>query len=183
MTDMRRYWWSVLVALLTLAPVLAHAQAVARSFEELQPMLHTGQTVIVTDAAGQRTKGKVTLVSPSSFAMSAGDKSQTFGNEALSAHFGRDGLKNGIQIGGGVGVLAAVLAAEGYTGGDDLVDLAVYSVLCVPAGIGIGALVDWAFRHDELHVDYQRIGSSSRSVKVSPWLGRQTGGVALSIGF
>ena len=49
--------WSTLALFVLLVP--APAQTVANSFEELRQVLKKGQTVVVTDAGGQQTKGKV----------------------------------------------------------------------------------------------------------------------------
>src|SRR5215218_8285963 len=61
--------WSTLAVFVILAPSPAPAQTVANSFEELQQVLKKGQTVVVTDASGQGTKGKVADVSPSSLVL------------------------------------------------------------------------------------------------------------------
>ena len=66
MLSLNRHMSSTLAVFVILAPSPAPAQTIANSFEELQTVLKKGQTVIVTDASGQRVKGKMADVSPSS---------------------------------------------------------------------------------------------------------------------
>ena len=66
MLSLNPHMWSTLAVFAILAPSPALAQTVANSFEELRQVLKKGQTVVVTDASGERSKGKVADVSPSS---------------------------------------------------------------------------------------------------------------------
>lgn len=71
MLSLKCHIWSTLALFVILVPSPAPAQTVVNSFEELRQVLKKGQTVIVTDASGQRTKGKVADVSPSSLVVRA----------------------------------------------------------------------------------------------------------------
>ncbi len=59
----------------------------------------------------------------------------------------------------------------------------LYAIFTVPAGLGIGALIDWALPHDEMHVEYRRSGSPSVSIGVSPLLDKKARGLSLSLRF
>lgn len=72
-----------LIMIVILWPAVAGAQAPTRSFEDLQQVLKPGAQVIVTDIAGRDTKGKVTVLSPSSLALLATEP-RTFGRERQS---------------------------------------------------------------------------------------------------
>ena len=65
MRGLNRQMRCALAVCVLLAPRAAQAQVVTTSFDQLRRVLNNGQTVIVTDTSGQRTKGKVADVSSS----------------------------------------------------------------------------------------------------------------------
>ena len=113
MLSLNRHIWSTLAVFVILAPSPAPAQATANSFAELQTVLKKGQTVMVTDASGQRVKGKVAEVSPSSLVVLI-PEARTFAEgtvrEIRAAGSSRNGALIGLGVGGGVG--AAVILAK-----------------------------------------------------------------------
>ena len=91
--------------LVLLAPAPAPAQTVANSFEELRQVLKEGQTIVVTDTNGQRTKAKVAHVSlsPPSLVVLVPEP-RTFPDGTIAEIRAPDSLRNGALIGGGIGV-------------------------------------------------------------------------------
>jgi hypothetical protein len=105
--------WSTLAVFLVLAPNPAPAQTVSTSFEELRQVLKKGQTVVVTDATGQRTKGKVGDLSPSSLVVLV-PEARTFTKLTVSEIRVTDPVSNGALIGAAIGT--------GFATGDYLID-------------------------------------------------------------
>jgi len=159
------------VSALLLIPSGAGAQAIASSFDELRSQLAAGQKVTVTDTAGRQTTGTVTQVAPQSFEVATKrGGNQTFGNGKLTATWRSDRLKNGMLIGmaGGFASDYVLTVTLGYQGDVPLPEFFVWSAITiVPAGIGIGAMVDSWFHHKELHVDY-RAPATPPPVTVAP---------------
>lgn len=54
-----------------LIPASVQGQTIAHSFDELQRIVKAGQTVIVTDANGEETRGRIISVSESSLVVFA----------------------------------------------------------------------------------------------------------------
>ncbi len=176
-------WLSVL-ALATI-PATAGAQTIANSFEELRSQLAGGQVVVVMDAAGHRTTGKLSNVSPRSFeVVTKKGQTQTFGEGKLTAFWKDDGLGNGVES-GMEGALAFDLLLTLAVGRGRDVPLAQFfaggAILLVPAGMGIGAAVDSLFHHKELHVDYRPAPVKKTTIYVAPLADARRRGVSLSI--
>jgi hypothetical protein len=124
MLSLNRHMWSTLAVFVILAPSPAPAPTVASSFEELRQVLKKGQTVVVTDASGQRTKGKVADVSPSSLVVFI-PEARTFAEGTVTEIRRPDTLRNGALTGLGVGVgagmaLVAAMCADGPDCGPSL---------------------------------------------------------------
>jgi hypothetical protein len=100
MLSLNPHMWSTLAVFVMLAPSPAPAQTVANSFEELRQVLKKGQTVVVTDASGQRTKGKVADVSLSSLVILI-PEARTFAEGTVTEIKATDPLSNGALIGAG----------------------------------------------------------------------------------
>ena len=141
-----------LVLCLAVAPQVALAQGIAKSFDELRLLVRPGDTVTVTDSkTGTDVKGKIFTLSASSLILTV-DKSQKEWREGDVSviHQNRgDSLKNGalwgFAIGGALGVAAGVsLAIEEDDGAALAVGLvagALYGGIGAGIGVGIDALV------------------------------------------
>jgi hypothetical protein len=182
MLSLNRHMWSTLAVFVILSPSPAPAQTIANSFEELQTVLKKGQTVIVTDASGQRVKGKVADVSPSSLVVLI-PEARTFAEGTVTEiRAAADSLRNGALIGVGVGVGAgvAVILAKCDNGPDCSYALKVgagYAGIGAAIGAGIDALVNKAGR-----VLY-RSRQQTRSLTLSPLLGKDRQGALVSVRF
>ena len=202
MTALRpaRMW---IVALLVSVPLLvtapqASAQVVATSFEELRPLVKTGDTIYVTDPSGRKTKGRLGELSASSLELlirkTGPDGRETFVPQARLSERDvkqillerRDSLWNGMLIGLAVGA-GPLLLAEAAIGGSCTYDstgclhyIALY--ITGPIGAGIGALIDAPMKK-RTTVYYQAPGQRSSGVQVSPLLSKSAAGIQMSMRF
>ena len=182
MLSLNRHIWSTLAVFVILAPSPAPAQATANSFAELQTVLKKGQTVMVTDASGQRVKGKVAEVSPSSLVVLI-PEARTFAEGTVreiraAAGSSRNGALIGLGVGGGAGV--AIILAKCHNGPDCSYALKVgagYAAIGAAIGAGIGALSNKGGR-----VVY-RSRQQTRSLTFSPILGKDRQGALVSVRF
>ena len=148
-----------LIVMLALAyPVagVAQTRTTATSFGNLERSLKPGHTVVVENVGGERVKGEVVAASGSELTV---ELSQGFepvsrltytpANTRSVVH--RDSLLNGTLIGLGAGAASAVGFVRWQCGppGYDTECSAIatlVSVAFVPAGAGLGALVDFLMR-------------------------------------
>lgn len=181
MLSLNRHMWSTLAVFVILAPSHASAQTVANSFEELRQVLKNGQAVVVTDASGQRTRGKVADVSPSSLVVFI-PEARTFAEGTITEIRGPDTLRSGaltglaVAVGAGLAGVAA-MCADGPDCGP-----AVQAV-SISAGIGaaIGAGID-ALLNNRGRILY-RSRQQTFSLTVSPLAGEHRQGVLASVRF
>ena len=92
------------VIAVALFPGAAGAQTLARSFEELQQVLRVRQTVVVTDEAGEETKGRVDKLSTVSITIGG----RTFADAVVREIRLPDPLWNGMLTGAAIGTGLAV---------------------------------------------------------------------------
>jgi hypothetical protein len=145
--------------------------------DELRRRVKNGTTIVIVNAQGQRTVGKVVDVSGDSVTMRAADGTTTTVPAARGTwHLTSDSLKNGILIGAAVGsVFAVVNYKDGASAGGAVAGVGIWALL--------GALADRAFGHQVLTATEGATGSSA-IFKLTPWLGKRgSGGVAFSVGF
>jgi hypothetical protein len=154
----------------------------------LQVLVKPGDTVIVTDAAGRETTGKIAGLSPSSLSLLAeGARREWTENDVTTIKQRRaDSLGNGaiygLAIGAGVAAtLVAVVAAadedEDVSGSDVAIILGAYGAIGAGAGVGVDALIR------RRHVIYQRPPASALPVGIAPWLTSQRKGVRVTLRF
>ena len=181
MLNLNRHMWSPLAVFVILAPTSAPAQTVASSFEELRQVLRSGQPVVVTDASGQRTQGKVSDVSPSSLVILI-PEARTFAVGAVAEIRGPDTLRNGaltgLAAGAGAGfAMVAAMCADGPDCGPSV------QVVGIAAGIGaaIGAGID-ALLNNGGRVLYRSRQQTFR-LTISPLVGGRRQGVLASVRF
>jgi hypothetical protein len=181
MLSLNRRMWGTLAVVFILAPSPAPAQTVATSFEELRQVLKNGQTVVVTDASGQQTRGKVQGVSPSSLVVLM-PEARTFAQGTVAEIRGPDTLRSGALTGLGVGAgaglaMVAAMCADGPDCGPSV------QVVGIAAGIGaaIGAGID-AVLKNRGKVLY-RSRQQTFSLTISPLVGAHRQGVLGSVRF
>ncbi|HEU4890002.1 MAG TPA: hypothetical protein VFT47_00535 [Vicinamibacterales bacterium] len=168
----------VLVGLLGALPSAARAQPPAASFDDLRAILKNGQTIVVTDIAGQRIKGKLRDVSssPPSLVL-AGPAPRTFLASSIAEVRKTEGVLNGALIGAGIG---AGLALWDYLIDPSEPGNAAIFAVSMGLGTAIGAGID-ALR-DGGRVVY-RSGMPKRSVTFVPIAQRSRRGVQVAVRF
>ena len=181
MPGLNRRMWIASALFVILAARPAPAQAVASSFEELRRLLKNGQTVVVTDARGQRTTGTVSDLSPSSLVVFV-PEARTFAENAVTEIRGPDTLRSGaltgLVAGAGAGlVMVAAMCADGPDCGPSV------QVVGIAAGIGaaIGAGIDaWLNNRGRILYWPRR---QTFTLMISPLAGAHRQGVIASVRF
>ncbi len=123
------------VIAVALFPGAAGAQTLAHSFEELQQVLKVRQTVVVTDEAGQETKGRVDNLSTVSITVGG----RTFADAVVREIRLLDPLWNGMLTGAAIGT---GLAVWDYTIDPSEPGNAVIFGVAIGLGTAIGAGID-----------------------------------------
>ena len=167
----------VLAVSAILAPSLAQAQAVTSSFEELRRALKNGQTVVVTETSGHRTKGKVsdvTTLSPSIVLLTPEPRS--FSEPRIAQIRATDSVLNGALIGANVGFGLALwdYAIDPSEPGNGI----IFSV-SIGLGTAIGAGIDALIKGKLLY----RSPQQKRSVTISPITTGGRRGLRLAVRF
>jgi hypothetical protein len=177
MLSLNRHTSSALAVLVILAPSPAPAQTASNSFEELRQVLKKGQTVVVTDATGQRTKGKVADLSPSSLVVLV-PEARTFTEPTVSEIRVTDPVSNGALIGAAIGA--------GFATWDYLIDPsepgnAVVFTVAIGLGTAVGAGIDALVNRGGklLYTSPRPI----RRVTISPAIGKDRQGALVSVRF
>ena len=133
--------------LLTL-PAAGNAQELAGSFEQLRVLVKPGDTVRVTDGAGEDVRGTITDLSPSSLALRVGGTRRTFLETNITAIHQRrnDSLANGAKwgfiVGASLGVLGGIAIAREYENGGGGAFIPILGLVYGSIGAGAGAGID-----------------------------------------
>jgi hypothetical protein len=170
------HMWSSLALLIILMPRASPAQTVANSFEELPRVLKKGQNVVVTDASGQRTRGKIAEVSASSLVLMP--DARTFAEGAVTEIRATDSVLSGALIGASIGL--------GLATWDYLIDpsepgnAAVFTV-AIGLGTAVGTAID-ALVNRRGQILYASPRQTRRLI-ISPVLRKDRQGVRVSVRF
>jgi hypothetical protein len=146
----------VCLALLISLPASAGAQELAGSFEQLRVLVKPGDTVRVTDGAGQEVRGTITDLSSSSLALRTGGTRRTFlDNDIAAVHHRRNdslanGAKWGFVTGAALGVLGGIAIAREYEGGSGGAFIPILGLVYGSIGAGAGAGIDAMHRSEQV---------------------------------
>ena len=180
----RRTARAAAVLILTLLPLPAHAQPVARTFEAALGKLEPGDTVWVTDATKREVKRQVVDLAPSGLILSTNKGHQEVPVRDIMRLRRRysDPVANGALIGAAVALVPLVvwfapMTESGETAGESMGFIA----LMVAGGAGAGAGID-ALVHGRQTI-YVAPPSASTGAHVSPILSRNAAGVRVSLSF
>jgi len=178
----RRLAW--LAAASLFVPASLFAKTPTQAFADLPNRLKISQTVVVTDATGQTTKGKVAGITASSLDVLAPDR-RTLPSQTINKISRTDSPLNGTLIGAGVGIGASLLWYEGAMNspeeGSIYVWYAVGSWLAPLAGTLLGFLID---RQDDMVPIYVAPPRKPRpSVTVAPVVARKAPAVLVMVRF
>jgi hypothetical protein len=170
-----------------MGPRFAMAQQTS-SFEQLRVLVEPGDTVVVIDADGKATQGKIESLSAASLRLASKGSVREFGQrDAVEIRQRRgDSLKNGAIIGavtgGGLGTLGAVaLCSHGWCRGNGA-EVAAAIVFCTGVGAAAGVGIDALFKPTQ--TIYRAPGQTAfNAVRVVPLLGGGRKGVAVRWSF
>jgi hypothetical protein len=186
-------WMSL--PLVFVAPHQANAQVVATSFEELRAIVKPGDTVLVTEANGRKTRARLGELTQSSLEIlvrkTGPDGRETFVPQSRLAERDvrqiqidrGDSVLNGTLIGlavvGGPWLLACNPATDWcyYNDGANLYRM--IALITSGIGAGVGALVDAGIRERVL-VYYQTPARGSSGIAVSPFTSKSSAGMQLT---
>lgn len=186
------------VPLLLVTPHVMSAQVVATSFEELRPLVKSGDTIYVTEVSGRKTKGRLGELSQSSLELlirkNGSDGRDVFEPQSRLAERDvrqiqidrGDSVLNGTLIGlavvAGPWLLGCNPATDWcyYNDGANLIRMIALTTSAI--GAGIGALVDASIR-DRVLVYYQAPGQRSSGIHVSPFVSKSAAGIQMSLQF
>jgi len=155
-------------------------QAPARTFADLQPILKTGQTLIVEDKDGRTTRGRLVSLAGDRLEISRrrglfGREPRVFSGASVRRIRHKDSTWNGALIGLGAGVMAAFVG-NGACTGDNAGCLSVVALGPV-VGLFVGDLVD-----GRMNRTVYLMAQSGRIV-VAPLLGAGGGGAMVRVSF
>jgi hypothetical protein len=146
------------------------------SFNDVRRRVKAGTNVIVVDQSGRQTIGKVVAVAADSLTMRSMDgTTTTVAGQTSTWHLTSDSLTNGMLMGAALGAAVAVF---NYKDGAS----AAGAITGVPIWALIFTLADRGIKHEKLIVN-EHPARSAASVKVLPWFGPRSGGIALSVSF
>lgn len=168
------------LALLLLVVATADAQQVAGTFDQLRVLVQPGDTLTITDAAGQRLRGKLAELSAASLVLDVSGTRRVFpGTDVdIIEKRGSDPLKNGALIGLsiGAGVFGPAIGATTRDWRFGMLAAVLYGGIGAGIGVGVDALIEGQ------HVIYAASPPTRTSFNVTPILSRSRKGALFSIG-
>jgi ABC-type Fe3+-hydroxamate transport system substrate-binding protein len=175
-----------IVVLLTVAAPMAEAQTLASSFEQLQVLVKSGDTVSVTDSAGREMSGRITSLSPSSLVLLVDGVQRDLSESEVGMVRQRrqdslgNGAKWGLGIGAGLGLAAGLAIASEYSEARGAY-IPILALVYGGIGAGVGAGMDALILSNQ--VIYFKPPRSSARVTVSPLVTPERKGVLFAFGF
>jgi len=169
---------------LLLMPTAAHAQEIASSLDQLRVLVRPGDTLTVTDAAGEELPGNVVELSSTCLVMQARGQRHEFSGDDISRitqprHADlATGARWGFGIGAGFGLLTIASVAGNCRGCG--VFVIANTVMFGGVGAGIGVAVAASIASPRLI--YAKPGAPVK-VAVAPLVSRARQGVLLSLRF
>lgn len=176
--------WIAAAALLLGSSHMASAQGIARSFDQLQLLVRSGDAVTVRDAQGRETSGRIESLSASTLTIGKGAARRDFREADVTTIRQRrqDSLGNGALWGvvSGAALFAVSLTGGGETGLESVGDAVGAGLLLGGIGAAIGVGIDALIARQQ--VIFQRAGAAAR-LRVAPLVGRGRRGALLAVTF
>lgn len=167
------------LVLLLLVAATADAQQVAGTFDQLRVLVKPGDTLTITDTAGQRLRGKLAELSSASLVLEVSGTRRVFpGTEVdIIEKRGSDSLKNGALIGlsVGAGVFGPFAGASTGDWGYGALAAVLYGGIGAGIGVGVDALIEGQ------RVIYAASPSTRTSFHITPILSRSRKGVLVTV--
>ena len=175
----------VFITLVSLAAT-ARAQPQTTSFAELQGRLKIGDTVNVTDEAGETIKGHVELVSDTMLVLRS--RGHDLPLPALKVqrisrpvHTVRTGALIGLAAGFTLGAIVAASSPCGFTRLCDAPGVFLIGGLIGSVGMATGAAVGASIQRER--VIFERTSTGHKDVAVVPLVSRSRAGLRVEVGF
>jgi hypothetical protein len=171
-----------------LVPVAAPAQEVASTLDQLRVLLRPGDTVRVTDDAGQEFRATILELSSTSLALLRSGQRRDLtvdGIQRITRSQHGDlaaGAKWGFGTGAGFGVLMTALAISSYDGRCNGCAPYVIAAGAVYGGIGAGIGVAIAAASTHQQLVFNKAGTPLK-LTMAPLLSRERQGVLVSLRF
>jgi len=169
---------------LLLMPIATHAQEIASSLDQLRVLVRPGDSLTVTDAAGEELRGKVFELSSTCLVMQARGQRHEFSGDDIrritQAHHADlgTGAKWGFGVGAGFGLLTLASLSGNCRGCGVFVIANTVMFGGVGAGIGVGIAASMTHQR----VIYARPGLPVK-VAVGPLIDRERQGIRVSLQF
>ena len=174
-------------ALFITLPAAASAQELAGSFEQLRVLVKRGDTVRVTDSAGDEMRGTISDLSSSSLDLKVGGTRRTLlENDITAIHQRRNdslanGAKWGFVVGAALGVLGGIAIASEYESGGGVAFIPILGLVYGSIGAGAGAGID-AMNPSEQAIYARRAAPSKAGVRPGLMLRRSGFLASVSVG-
>lgn len=171
--------------LLTLCLPAQAQERVARSFEQLQVFVGSGDTVLLRSNGGEERRARITTLSATQLIVTIAGQTQVFlPDHALRIRQRRnDSLANGSLIGlaAGAGIATVGFLVTWGEFPEDAGLLALVAGLYGGIGAGMGVGVDALIRGRQ--VIYERVPVSPSPVSIAPLVGAGRAGARLTVRF
>lgn len=170
-----------IAAVVILVAASAEAQEPAGTFDQLPVLVQPGETLTVTNDSGERVRGKLSQLSPSSLVLDVLGTQREFQSTDVNTIEKPDSLKNGALIGMAVGAGILGIGIAGSAGSSEadaglfVGGAVVYAAIGAAIGTGIDALVDGR------RLIYARPTSPTTRLTFAPLLGGARKGVLVSL--
>jgi len=169
-----------LVAACHAAP--SSAQTVPASFPDLQFLVRPGDRVVVIDAAGVATKGRISALDGSTLSIKSGDGERRFGEEEVVVIRQRthDSVLNGVIIGAAVGAGLGLVSELSCSALDEYCPYTgLVTIGSAIWGTFAGATVD--LLHRTPRDVFRRPVAAAKSLTIAPVVERRGAGAQIAL--
>src|SRR5262245_4731404 len=162
---------------------LASGQTVPASFSDLQFLVGPGDRVVVVDASGARTKGRIAELDGSTLSIRSGDGDRRFREDDVVVIRQRthDSVLNGVLIGAGVGAGLGLISELTCGARDEYCPYTgIVTIGSAIWGTFAGVTIDLLHRTPR-DVFRRRPDPASKSVTVAPLVARRGAGAQVAL--
>ena len=162
---------------------LASAQTVPATFTDLQFLVRPGDRVMVVDATGTETAGRISELETSVLSITSREGERRFRQDDVIVirQLKQDSLRNGIAIGAAIGAGLGLVSEISCGGNDEYCgELRWLTIATTMWGAAIGTLADLVHRTPR---DVFRHGPNpgSNTLSVGPLVGHRTAGAQVAL--
>jgi hypothetical protein len=168
------------IAILLFIAAPAQGQELAGTFDQLRVLIRPGDTLTITDASGERVRGKLADLSATTLVLDLSGLHRTLQVTEVDViqKRGPDSLKNGALTGlaVGAGLFGVAIGAATRSGTYAAVGALFYGGIGAGIGAGVDALIEGQ------RVIYARSASSTTRLSLAPIVTSSRKGVLLTVG-